>query len=438
MRALGFGTSSYAGQQEGVRAAAVQPRMAEAEQSCMLEGLASLLKVAVVVSAVPAACGASAALGPPPHAGEVTTWKERAARAEAWLKAKSEEAEEVAAQLLARARVELFGVDGQVHAPSLRFAVRAEAQPIEWQDISDPAAVTAPLPERIVLLVHGLDEPGTIFDELTPHLLDRGAAVVRFDYPNDQAIARSGAALAQARDRLASMGVRRISIVAHSMGGLVARDALTRPSLSSAAPGPIVDRLIMLGTPNAGTHMASLQPLADAREQVVRRVQGTSREGTGLVGAAVDGRGEAGEDLKAGSAFLRSLNAQPLPEGVKITTIAGTLTPAAAAEFLRHEAASKWAPLLGQERAAALAQQAQAALETVGDGMVPAASTRIAGVEDHVELAADHRAMVKRWTLLVKLDELRGVQTPPAPAIPVILNRLGLDDQRPSEEGRPR
>jgi len=402
----------------------------------MLEGLASLLKVAAAVCVVLAACCASIASGAPQEASELTTWKERAARAQEWMKARSEEAEVIAAQLLARARAELLGVDGPTHAPSLWLAVQSESQPLVWQEISDPSTVGTPLPAHIVLLVHGLDEPGTIFDELIPHLIERGVSVVRFEYPNDQAIALSGAALATARDGLASMGVKRISIIAHSMGGLVARDALTRPSVSSAASGPLVDRLIMLGTPNAGSHMAALQPLADVREQVVRRVQGTSREGTGLLGSTVDGRGEAGNDLRAGSEFLRELNAQPLPEGVKITTIAGTLTPSAAGEYLRNEAATKWAPMLGPERAAALAEQAQAALATVGDGMVPASSTRIAGVDDHVELAADHRAMVKRWTLLVKLDELRGVVTPPAPAIPIILNRLGLDDQSPGATGQ--
>jgi hypothetical protein len=162
-----------------------------------------------------------------------------------------------------------------------------------------------------------------------------------------------------------------------------------------------------------------------------------------LLGSARDGRGEAARDLAVGSEFLAALNARPLPEGVRITTISGTLTPAAACEYLRTDAQPQWARLIGEERAAAIIAQTCAAVETLGDGMVHASSTRLAGVSDHVELAADHRSLLKRWTILVKLDEFLGRPTLPAAAIPVILDRLGLkplpapdgpDARRPSIE----
>lgn len=368
----------------------------------------------------------------PAPADTLAAWKDRAARAQVWLRDQAASAEQAAAEALARARRELLGVEGEVHAPTLALAARpaegaqGDSAALTWITLDDaPNGETAPLAPNVVLLIHGLDEPGSIWDELTPHLLEHGATVVRFDYPNDQGIADSALQLLDALRELDSRGVDRVQIVAHSMGGLVARDALTRGAAARANTPPVT-HLVMVGTPNHGSHMAALQPIADAREHAIRAVRNNSTDGAGLVGSARDGRGEAARDLAVGSDFLKDLNARLLPEGVRITTIGGTLTPAAACEYLRSDAQPQWARFLGEERAAALIAQSCAAVETLGDGMVHVSSTRLDGVSDHVDLAADHRSMLKRWTLLVKLDELRGRTTPPAAAIPIILDRLGL------------
>ncbi|MBX3404911.1 MAG: hypothetical protein KF699_15985 [Phycisphaeraceae bacterium] len=386
--------------------------------------LCAALTAAAVIAVQPPADEGS------PPADALNTWKERAARAQAWLKDKAASAEQAAAETLARARRELLGIEGEVHAPVLALAMRpAAGGPVSWETLTTDAPARPGA--AVVLLVHGLDEPGPIWDELTPHLLDHGAAVVRFDYPNDQGIADSAAQLLAALRDLRSRGVERVQIVAHSMGGLLARDALTRED-GYAGDGSTreglaaITHLIMVGTPNHGSHLARLQPIADAREHAIRAARKNSTDGAGLVGSARDGRGEAARDLAIGSEFLTALNARPLPEGVRITTISGTLTPAAACEYLRTDAQPQWARLIGEERAAALIAQSCAAVETLGDGMVHESSTRLDGVSDHVELAADHRSLLKRWTILVKLDELRDRATPPAAAIPVILDRLGL------------
>jgi len=386
------------------------------------------------------------------------TWRERAARAEAWLKGKATSAEGAAAAAMARARRELLGVDTTIAAATLALATRPaegdgdDAPEVKWVGLSvgsDTAKMVVLLetntakmavPREIVLLVHGLDEPGTIWDELTPHLLDHGATVVRFDYANDQGLEDSANDLAGVLRRLSELGVARVSIVAHSMGGLVARQALTSDSgyagdgaggKGAAGVGegglPAIERLIMVGTPNHGSPLAHLQAVAEAREQVVRRVQGTAADGSGVLGYSGDGCGEAGRDLCIGSDFLKTLNARPNPKNVAITTISGIATPSAACSYLKDDAARQWAGLLGRERAEALALQACEAVETLGDGMVGSGSPRIDGVEDHVEIAADHRSMLKQWTIVRKLNELRGKPTPPAEAIPVILDRLGLE-----------
>jgi pimeloyl-ACP methyl ester carboxylesterase len=119
----------------------------------------------------------------------------------------------------------------------------------------------SPPPKRIILLVHGLDEPGSIWDELAPAIDDQGACVARFEYPHDQHIALSATLFQQSLLALRDMGVERVDLVCHSMGGLVARDALSRDPEDSDDDGArdIVDRLILVGTPNAGSSWARTQ-----------------------------------------------------------------------------------------------------------------------------------------------------------------------------------
>jgi len=390
-------------------------------------------------------------VAPPPDS--LAAWRERAERAQAWVQAKATDAEQATAVAIARARRELLGVEAPVAEPTLAVAAMeggakgtlqgGTSSPVLWERIGEHRfAIPQAEDQLVVLLVHGLDEPGTIWDELTPHLLEHGAIVIRFDYPNDQAIAESAKNLAAGLRRLRNVGVERVSIVGHSMGGLVSREVLTSEDgyagdCAQTEQLPAVERLIMCGTPNHGAPLGSWQAVAEAREQVVRRYQGTAAEGAGWLGFSGDGKGEAGADLCAGSEFLTQLNARPLPKRVQLTTICGVMTPAKACEYLNGEASTQWAGFLGAERAKALTAQACAAVETLGDGMVPASSTRLEGVADHVEIAADHRSMLKRWTILNKLDELRGVKTPPAEAIPFILDRLGLEPVLTEEPREP-
>ena len=42
------------------------------------------------------------------------------------------------------------------------------------------------LPSQVVLLLHGLDEPGDVWSDVAAELDAAGHAVVRFNYRNDQ------------------------------------------------------------------------------------------------------------------------------------------------------------------------------------------------------------------------------------------------------------
>ena len=172
---------------------------------------------------------------------------------------------------------------------------------------------------------------------------------------------------------------------------------------------PKVNRLIMLGPPNHGSAAAELQLLGEVREQVVRLFTGDGH----LFGAFFDGSGEAKEDLLPDSPFLKSLNARPLPEGVKITILASQISPVNAKqiEAMRMKLRDKvpadlaWGP---DQIAAAVSSVA----EGLGDGAVPVASTKIEGVADHVMVPGNHSSM---------LHKKEGQGT----ALSIILKRLG-------------
>ncbi len=262
----------------------------------------------------------------------------------------------------------------------------------DWRQI-DPGET---LDARVVLLIHGLDEPGSIWDELAPALGEAGHATVRFEYPNDQAISDSGELLDTALRRLRARSVERVSIVAHSMGGLVARDALTRPGFADREPEArsAVDRLITIGTPHAGSPWAGMQWASEVREQAERLLGESAPEAEDLYRFSFDGDGQAGADLRPGSPFLTDLNARPAPEDVEFTCLVGqvvTLPPGARGELV------------------ALANK-------LGDGVVPVASAQLEGCEDVVFLSANHRSMIRSLALSPG-------KTPP-PGIEIVLDRL--------------
>jgi pimeloyl-ACP methyl ester carboxylesterase len=97
--------------------------------------------------------------------------------------------------------------------------------------------------------------------KITLSLRKAGFDAVLLDYDWRRDVATLGKLLAQ---RIAADGGQRVAIVAHSMGGLVARAALTH------AAGAQVSQLIMLGTPNAGS-LGAVQALRGTYS-VVRKV----------------------------------------------------------------------------------------------------------------------------------------------------------------------
>lgn len=268
-----------------------------------------------------------------------------------------------------------------------------------------------------VLLVHGLDEPGDLWDELAPALALEGHRVLRFNYANDRSPVASADALATAlQTQFPDAGVKRVSIVAHSMGGLIARDVLTRHMADEDWSGPKLERLITVGTPNSGSPVAMLQPIGEAREVVARVWASRTLDPSEMLSFVVDGSGEAASALATGSDYLTDLNARPLPKGTAITIIAAQATASQREKIDDIAASAPITGLLGEEARDALLARIDAMTDQVGDGVVPVSSTPLEGIDDYHLIEANHRSALR--TLPVLSTE------PVPPAIPIIVDRL--------------
>ena len=276
------------------------------------------------------------------------------------------------------------------------------------------------LPERAVVLVHGLDEPGKLWMNIAPAVDQAGYAACEFRYPNDQPVQPSARYLRRALGELRTRGVREIIIIAHSMGGLVSREMLTNPERgyaesATAGNAPAVKHLIMLCTPNHGSPLAHVRFAVELRDQWMRLFNGSGH----LLSGFVDGTGEAGTDLAPGSDFLQALNARPHPAGVTLTIIAGVASPLAK-EKLALLAANAAAEPDAAKRG--LLEKFQNAMTEVaagaGDGCVSVSSAKLEGVSDFVTVAGTHLSTVRN---------VLASSTDVPPAVPLILERLAKD-----------
>lgn len=115
-----------------------------------------------------------------------------------------------------------------------------------------------------ILLLHGMVDNGSIFTVLRRGLTRRGfGQVVTVNYsPLTMDVRAAARRLAETvEDLVATTGYRRVHVVGHSLGGLVARYYVQR--LGGDAR---VHTLVTLGTPHSGTVPAYLLPLRLGRQ----------------------------------------------------------------------------------------------------------------------------------------------------------------------------
>ena len=270
-----------------------------------------------------------------------------------------------------------------------------------------------------VILIHGLDEPGKIWMNLAPALVEEGFSVWTMMYPNDQPITESAQFFLECIQSHPLSKTKNISIVAHSMGGLVAREMLTHPSFSYAEKVdkgelPAVWQLVMVGTPNHGSELARFRIFTEFREQIT----GLFSEKYHWLQGILDGAGEAGIDLIPGSTFLERLNRRPHPANVNMLVIAGMINPwqKNEIEHFAHDLKVK----LPEDTRVVVKEMENVLLlvsNEVGDGLVSVRSAQLSGVPLRI-VQGTHLTMIRNIT--------SGSQRIP-PAIPIIIEQLHQD-----------
>lgn len=280
------------------------------------------------------------------------------------------------------------------------------------QELSDGEA----LDRKSVILVHGLDDPGKVWQNLAPKLAKEGFSVWLMHYPNDQPIVESARLFFKELKGRKKLGIQRISIVAHSMGGLVSREMLTSPEIEYSRSiknreVPEVATFIMVGTPNHGSQLVRFRVFTEMRDHLARLTKGEAS----WLGAILDGAGEAKIDLLPGSRFLIELNARPHSEGVNALIIAGITSPWDENDIngwldnIRQKVSDDH-----QKQVDALGEYMISMSHELGDGLVTLESTRLEGVP-HRTVDGTHLSMIRNIT-----ESSRRIP----PAIPIIVYHL--------------
>jgi pimeloyl-ACP methyl ester carboxylesterase len=246
----------------------------------------------------------------------------------------------------------------------------------------------------LVVIIHGYSSKPEEFLALRSELREAGFTCAAFSYPNDHAVAASGRQLAAAlREFQRQHPQRRLRLLAHSMGGLVARVAIEDPTAASV---PNADQLLMVATPNQGTNLARIPLSLDAWEHLVQQPDELENA---FFDSVRDGLNEARQDLQPGSTFLRRLNARPRNPRVKYSLLLGNDGPATRQQLNKvrrelREAQQEHAVLraLGP-RLDAFLQDLDELVEGKGDGVVAVERGRLAGVEDTEVLPFGHTAI---------------------------------------------
>lgn len=199
-----------------------------------------------------------------------------------------------------------------------RLAV-ATAQPdgsVTYDVDAVPTAVAGT--QRVLLYIHGIigDTRGMVRHGTTNGLHQAYGAVLALDYENlDTKVSDTAAELARL---LREAGFRgggegpRLDVVAHSMGGLVARWYVEHEGGNE-----VVDRLVLAGTPHAGSPWPQVQDWASTALGVgLNALGGSGFWPANILGglvSLVERYDTALDDMKGGSAFLEELARQADP-----------------------------------------------------------------------------------------------------------------------------
>ena len=255
----------------------------------------------------------------------------------------------------------------------------------------DDISLAAPA-GRLVVVVHGFHSDRWHVTEISACVRTSGLPHAVFEYPNDQAVSESAGLLSAELARLKRSAPQcQVTLVTHSMGGLVAREAIENPRLDSGN----VNRVIMIAPPNHGSRLADCNcPLVDAWEYWHSSER---RKKAGLIyGAIEDGLGEAAKDLRPESPFLTQLNARPRNPRVRYSILLGNRAPLASKKINSPTAETSTCRWTMSWMAKGWYEDLDEVVNGSGDGVVALSSGRLEGVRDVAVFPFDHIGVLKQ------------------------------------------
>jgi pimeloyl-ACP methyl ester carboxylesterase len=269
----------------------------------------------------------------------------------------------------------------------------------------------------VVVVIHGYNSSPAKNQAIVRAVHDAGFPCGTFAYPNDYEISASAQLLSSELRRFArAHPERKVVLVCHSMGGIVARACVEDTFYD---PGN-VDRLVLIAPPNRGTAIARFAIGTDLWEHWLSRPEGGPWQR--VRDSVVDGLGEAANDLCPDSAFLAELNSRPRNPHIHYSIILGTGARMSEAEmnWIRESVVRKLTKLPGAkggaERLDAMLGDLDELVEGKGDGVVAVARGRLRGVSDTLVLPFGHLSVTGEPAN----DAVREVQA-------AVLNRIELE-----------
>lgn len=185
----------------------------------------------------------------------------------------------------------------------------------QYLDLSSPTTLAQTLGDarspHLLIFVHGLattewswflgsegyyGEPGISMGSQLAQELGWSAVYVR--YNTGRAIEHNGRELAQALDALVSaypVPVASVTLIGHSMGGLVTRSACHYAEDHAMPWTALVERVFYLGSPHQGA------PLAHFGEVLTQTLGGIDLPATRVIANILDGRSIGTKDLRYGA-----------------------------------------------------------------------------------------------------------------------------------------
>ncbi len=272
---------------------------------------------------------------------------------------------------------------------AVRGKIASTKQGLVFNDVASNVIPDTEKP--CVVLVPGLLASGRSMTAFCKEIEKQAFSTAVFHYSSHQGIKPSATQLATELRRLkVSQPTRRVVLLTHSMGGLVARCCVEDPALN---PGNVT-QLLLVAPPNHGSAVAKLSA-AELSKKLGWQDPICETGLKSVDDAAGSLFGNAKVDLLPGSATLLELNARPRAAGVRYCVIAGSGGPVPG-ELIQLS-------LLVGNLLLPESPETQAAFESVselakldewtqgrGDGVVAVSSARLSGVKDFLTLPFSH------------------------------------------------